>query len=92
MRILALVKRIFQQMLRDKRTLALMMVAPLIILTLVHFLFTSNANDPRLGIIDGEEAFVEQLDKEMAVSEYNSGIDVTQTILDDELGRNAADG
>ena len=85
MRILALVKRIFQQMLRDKRTLALMMIAPLIILTLVHFLFTSNANDLKLGIIDGEEAFVEQLDKEMAVSEYSSGIDVAQTILDDEL-------
>ncbi len=46
MRILSLVKRIARQMIRDKRTLALMMVAPLLILTLMHFLFTLDSPEP----------------------------------------------
>ncbi|MFL6561016.1 MAG: ABC transporter permease, partial [Bacillus sp. (in: firmicutes)] len=38
MRVIALIKRICQQMFRDKRTLALLFVAPLLILTLMYFL------------------------------------------------------
>lgn len=50
MRILALVKRIIQQMVRDKRALALMMVAPLLILTLLHYLLSAETTTPRLGV------------------------------------------
>ena len=42
MRIEALMIRIFKEMLRDKRTLALMFIAPLFIMTLIFFLFQSN--------------------------------------------------
>ena len=44
MRILTITKRIFVEMLRDKRTLALMFIAPLFILSLMYFLFQSNTN------------------------------------------------
>ncbi|WP_258088335.1 ABC transporter permease [Weissella fangxianensis] len=44
MRTLAMIKRVLQEMLRDKRTLAMMFIAPLLILTLVYFLFQSNNN------------------------------------------------
>lgn len=44
MRTLAMIKRVLQEMLRDKRTLAMMFVAPLLILTLMYFLFQSNNN------------------------------------------------
>ncbi|HET6872502.1 MAG TPA: ABC transporter permease, partial [Sporolactobacillaceae bacterium] len=50
MRLRALIKRLIQQMLRDKRTLALMFVAPLFILTLMSVLFNSNTVNPKLGI------------------------------------------
>lgn len=40
MRIEALMIRIFKEMLRDKRTLALMFIAPLFIMTLIFFLFS----------------------------------------------------
>ena len=42
MRTEALMIRIFKEMLRDKRTLALMFIAPLFIMTLIFFLFQSN--------------------------------------------------
>lgn len=43
MRTRAIVKRVMREMLRDKRTLALMFVAPLLILTLMYFLFQTNS-------------------------------------------------
>lgn len=48
MRILALVTRIIRQFLRDRRTLALLVVAPLIVLTLMHLVF--NSEDPVLKV------------------------------------------
>lgn len=42
MRTLAMIKRVLQEMLRDKRTLAMMFIGPLLILTLMYFLFQSN--------------------------------------------------
>lgn len=42
MKTYAIAKRILTEMLRDKRTLALMFLAPLLILTLMYFLFQSN--------------------------------------------------
>lgn len=40
MKILAIVRRILKEMLRDKRTLALMFLAPILILTLMYFILT----------------------------------------------------
>ncbi len=45
MKILAIVKRVLKEMLRDKRTLALMFLAPILILTLMYFIFNGDEND-----------------------------------------------
>ena len=51
MRTGALISRIGRQMLRDKRTLALLFAAPLLILTLVHYIFNGGESPaPRLGV------------------------------------------
>jgi ABC-2 type transport system permease protein len=63
MRITALIKRICQQLLRDKRTLALMFVAPLLILTLMYFLFNGNTVDPKVGVVGIDESLVKVLKK-----------------------------
>jgi ABC-2 type transport system permease protein len=68
MRIFALVKRIFHQMLRDKRALALMMVAPLLVLTLLNYLLSGNTVDPRLGVINADDKLLERLkDSEITI-------------------------
>ena len=60
--IIALVKRILIQTIRDKRTLALMMIAPLILLSLVNFLFTSdNTSKLKVGVYKTSESFNEEL-------------------------------
>ncbi|MCQ6274825.1 ABC transporter permease [Bacillus sp. V3B] len=85
MRIAALVKRIFQQMLRDKRALALMMVAPLIILTLFHYLFSSDTANPTMGVVNADESFVTQLEKRnLDVIQYDQ-LPNNEKIMDNEL-------
>lgn len=86
MRILALVKRIIRQMLRDKRALALMMVAPLLILTLLHYLFSGNNADPKIGISMADEAFISQLeDNDLKVKSYDQISDIKDTMQKDDL-------
>lgn len=59
MKIAALVLRIVQQMRRDKRTLALLFIAPLAILTLMSFIF--NSKDANLTVVvTGENPVVVQ--------------------------------
>jgi ABC-2 type transport system permease protein len=80
MRVVALVKRICQQMLRDKRTLALLFVAPLIILSLMYFLFNSNASNPKLGAVDINENLVQVLeDMDIDVRKYETADNETIT-------------
>ncbi|QEA31711.1 ABC transporter permease [Secundilactobacillus malefermentans] len=59
MRISAMIRRVLKEMIRDKRTLALMMIAPLFILTLVYFLFQSNNNQTAtLGVRNVDSSLV----------------------------------
>ncbi|MED4227254.1 ABC transporter permease [Neobacillus cucumis] len=86
MRILALVKRIIHQMLRDKRALALMMVAPLLILTLLHYLLASNTVNPRIAVTGADASLVKQLkSKDIMVKEYKEHSNWKQLIDDDNL-------
>ncbi|MDN3955147.1 ABC transporter permease [Sporolactobacillus laevolacticus] len=47
----AMARRIIHQIVRDKRTLALLIIAPLLILTLVWYIFGAKASEPNLAII-----------------------------------------
>ncbi|WP_160723768.1 ABC transporter permease [Bacillus sp. USDA818B3_A] len=86
MRIVALVKRIIHQMLRDKRALALMMVAPLLILTLLHYLLGSNTVDPKMAVTGAEASLMKQLkSKDIIVKEYHAQSDWNKIIDDDDL-------
>ncbi|WP_195572876.1 ABC transporter permease [Paenibacillus sp. 1001270B_150601_E10] len=51
MRIRALVLRIIRQMRRDKRTLALIFVAPLVVMTLMYAVFGGSLPEPKVGYI-----------------------------------------
>ncbi|WGG45577.1 ABC transporter permease [Rossellomorea sp. DA94] len=52
MRIRGFVIRILQQLLRDKRTLALMFLAPLLILSMLSLVFNSKEYDAKVAIVD----------------------------------------
>ncbi|KRL04463.1 multidrug ABC superfamily ATP binding cassette transporter, permease protein [Liquorilactobacillus oeni DSM 19972] len=57
-----MIKRIITEMLRDKRTLALIFLAPLVILSLFYFMFQSNDNETAvLGVRNVDAALVKNL-------------------------------
>ncbi|KGR79279.1 ABC transporter permease [Ureibacillus manganicus] len=63
MRTLALVNRIIQQLRKDKRTLALLFVAPLLVLTLMYFIFDSETSELKLVVTDMNERVIEILEE-----------------------------
>jgi ABC-2 type transport system permease protein len=85
--IVALVKKIIIQTIRDKRTLALMMIAPLILLSLVHFLFTSNnTSNLKVGVYNTSESFNEELERNnIEIIKYNKNENIKDKITTDNL-------
>jgi len=84
MRVFALVKRIFRQMFRDKRTLALLFVAPLLILTLMYFLFNGSSVESKLGVTGVDDNLVSVLKKaDIQVKQYENVN--SETVIDDDL-------
>ncbi|GER70788.1 ABC transporter permease [Weizmannia acidilactici] len=82
MRTAALIKRILLEMLRDKRTLALLFVAPLLILTLMYFFFSGNTTDPKLGVSHVDKSLVKVLDKaDINVKHYSTVKHPEKTVL-----------
>lgn len=75
MRIVALVTRIIQQMRRDKRTLALLFLAPLLVLSLMYFIFNSNEQVVTLVVSHVPTELIEKL--EAADFEVTENNDVT---------------
>jgi len=89
MRTGALIGRIARQMLRDKRTLALLFVAPLLILTLIYYVFNGGESDPpRVGMEPAVPALVLLLDKagiEVVPAAETEGLSAEEAIKKEEL-------
>ncbi|URM33220.1 ABC transporter permease [Cytobacillus firmus] len=70
MRIMALVIRILRQIVRDKRTMALLILAPILVMTMLHLVFNGDEYTPKIGLVDLPEKIEAQLNLEHAKLEY----------------------
>ena len=61
MRVRALALRILKQLKNDRRSLALIFLAPLLILSLLYFILSSSNADIRIGVINASESFMDKL-------------------------------
>lgn len=85
-RVMAIVKRIANQFRRDKRTLALMFIAPLILITLINYLFDGDAVDPKVGVQGVSSEMVAQLkNTDIKVKQYDAVSNVKNTIKSKNL-------
>ncbi|HLR03485.1 MAG TPA: ABC transporter permease [Virgibacillus sp.] len=66
MRIMVLTKRVLRQIIRDKRTLALLLFAPILVLTMLHLVFDGETYQPKIGLVDIPEPILKQMDKKGA--------------------------
>lgn len=67
MRVNALVIRILRQIVRDKRTMALLIFAPILILTMMHLVFNGDDYVPEMGLVDVPDQIEKTLDLEDAI-------------------------
>ncbi|MBK5442445.1 MULTISPECIES: ABC transporter permease [unclassified Peribacillus] len=86
MRITALVTRITRQMLRDRRTLALLFFAPLLILTLMYFIFHSEASDLKIVVTGSNENIAE------ALKQADFQVTVAKHFSKESMAKNNIDG
>lgn len=86
MRILAIVKRIANQFKRDKRTLALMFIAPLLLITLLNFLFDSDSVNPKVGEYGLTNSMITQLEKsDLSIKKYANNTNPKDKIEKNDL-------
>lgn len=88
MRFKAIFVRVTKELLRDKRTLALMLVAPVLVLTLMYFIFDTN-NDVNLKVGVDESVpnkIVNALPSDkVEIKEYDSPSSIKKTIVNSDL-------
>ena len=72
MRVIAVVKRILRQFVSDKRTMALMIVAPIIILTMLSLVFNGEDLELKLGVLNTPDSLVEQIEKHANVKKLTT--------------------
>lgn len=80
MRIMAMVTRILRQIIRDKRTIGLLIFAPILVLTMLHLVFDGEDSTPKIGFVNIPETIASQFNLE--------GAEVTD--FEDEIGAKEA--
>ncbi|MBT9671192.1 ABC transporter permease [Secundilactobacillus kimchicus] len=88
MRAWSIAKRIMTEMLRDKRTLALMFVAPIIIITMLNVVFSSNATtNVNIGAVSVSQTMRDDLGdiKHLSISQYRSKTAAKKALKDDKI-------
>lgn len=80
MRIRAITLRILRQFIHDKRTMALLFIAPLLVLSLMSLVFNSDTYEPQIGVSGVPKIMTAALqEQQTTIKEYTS----------EELGRSA---
>lgn len=88
MRLLAIIKRVLQELIRDKRTLALMILAPLLVLTLMYFIFNGSDDDQlNIGYTDSVSSqIINQLPEDQVnLKELNNNYSIRNNIENHDL-------
>lgn len=87
MRLFAIIKRVIKELLRDKRTLALMFLAPILILTLMYFIFNGDDEDIKLGVDQSVSSHITNNlpSKNLDIKNYHSTRDIRAKIENNNL-------
>lgn len=85
MRIKAIIVRIAQQFWHDKRTLALMLLAPILILWLLSLVFNGDTYEPRIAVINAPDSFVQALETKGAKVSHLSETEAALKLNDYEI-------
>ncbi len=86
MRVRAIVIRILLQLHHDKRTAALMILAPVLVLTLMWLIFGGDTYQPKIALVNAPQQFADRLEDDDSVvlhmSEYDAGQALSRAEID----------
>lgn len=85
MRVRALFIRILRQIIRDKRTMALLIFAPILILTMLHLVFNGDDYIPKVGLVEIPEALEAQLNLDDAEITKYSDECTAKTAIEEQI-------
>jgi ABC-2 type transport system permease protein len=86
MRIRALIIRIVRQFIHDKRSMALLIVAPLLVLSLMYLVFNGNTYQPKLGTLQLPQSISQSLSsKGSDVTTFNTADEAEAALADQEI-------
>lgn len=87
MRITALIIRIIRQFFRDKRTLGLIIVAPIFILWLMSLVFSGEQLEQKIGLINGNDSIIEKLEEkeDLTITSFSSESDASAALVRGDL-------
>lgn len=85
MRIRAIIKRIVQQFMRDKRSIALMMIAPLFVLTLLWLVLDMDNYEPTIAVSDVPSQMQERLGEHGATIKEMGASQAKQALRENEI-------
>ncbi|HWO95172.1 MAG TPA: ABC transporter permease [Bacillus sp. (in: firmicutes)] len=86
MRIKALIIRILRQIIRDKRTIGLLIFAPILVLTMLHLVFNGDDYDPKVGLVNVPESILDKMElKDATVTEYTEEKDAKEDLSNQEI-------
>ncbi|OIJ21457.1 ABC transporter permease [Anaerobacillus alkalidiazotrophicus] len=74
MKVKALVIRIIRQFIRDRRTIAMIIVAPMFILWLVSLVFAGEKYEPTVGLVGGDERIAEKFENAVMFNEEKGAL------------------
>lgn len=75
MKMFKLVKRIFKQLIRDKRTMALLFLAPIFVITLLNYIFPDPDDDVTIAAVNVNDTVIETLEENDIIVKNESHID-----------------
>lgn len=83
MRIRALIIRIIREFIHDKRSMALLIVAPILVLSLIYLVFNGDTYQPKLGTIQLPESISQSLHTNNSVVTAFNTVDEAEAALAD---------
>ena len=85
MRALAVFRRVLRGFKRDKRSLTLLMLAPVLVLSLLWVIFGSDAYDPRLAAVELPGRLVQSLEERGARIQEVDGATAERLLVENEV-------
>ena len=83
---MALVTRILRQIVRDKRTIGLLIFAPILVLTMLHLVFSGGDYVPKVGLVNVPDTIANQISSEGAkLTKFTNELDAEKELAASKL-------